>query len=843
MKVQMYMMLLLAFIISSCSNSETQPRSIEDFNFNWKFIKGEHSSAETLSYNDTSWEDVRLPHDWSILAGYQKENTAASTGFSEGGIGWYRKEFQVPKTDEGKAIWIEFDGIYNNAAVWINGTKLGFRPNGYASFSYDLTEHLNYGENNVVAVRVDHTAYVDSRWYTGSGIYRDVRLVKTSKVHIPQWGVRVTTPNVDKSRASVHFESKVVGANDNVEIETQILDGNGTQVAYGKTDVLAEGNKGILTLNVENPSLWGIQTPNLYTAIISIKHNGALVDKVTQEFGIRKFRFDSNKGFFLNGENVKIKGVNLHHDAGAVGAAANKATWEYRISKLKSIGVNAVRMAHNPHSPLLMEVCDEMGILVMNEFFDEWHNPKAKSVNHLGDNAAGDAISKGYSDIFFEWAEKDLKTLIQRDFNHPSVIMWSIGNEIEWTFPHYSKTYSEVEGEIKEYKDPPTYDLSKIKPVFDRLTGGVDSLSIVAHKLSKWVKEEDTTRPVVCGSVRPTIAFASGYADAVDVLGLNYRAIDYDVAHKAFPEKCLLGSENWVAYSEWKAALERDFIPGIFVWTGFAYLGEAGPWPRKGLNISLFDFAGFKNPRGHFFECLWKEDPKVYMVTTPASDSEFSFTEKEGWKFDIQYTPPPVWNKLRLWEWYKVNEHWNYDDNEPIVVQTYTNCEEAELFLNGKSLGKQALADFKEEDNIIKWLVPHQKGELKVIGYNNGKKADEYTLLTTSKPTSIKLDIDKPSLKANNYDIAHVYVTLYDETGNKVTNANEDITFHVSEGADLVAVDNGWEMNVNPHNTNKVQTHKGRALAIIRSKGNPGTVTVTAKMGDIKSNVLSLSIE
>lgn len=839
----MYIMLLLAFINSSCSDSETQPRTVEDFNFNWKFTKGEQLNAESISFNDVSWESVRLPHDWSILAGYQKENTAASTGFSEGGIGWYRKEFLVPKKDEGKAIWIEFDGIYNNSTVWINGTKLGFRPNGYSSFSYNLSAYLNYGESNIIAVKVDHSAYVDSRWYTGSGIYRDVRLVKTSNVYIPQWGVRITTPNVNIDKASIQIETKVVGITSAVEIEAKIIDNNGVQVASGKTKVVSGEEKGVQTLDLVTPSLWGIETPNLYTAILSVRQNGNLVDEVEQKFGVRKFHFDSNKGFFLNGENVKIKGVNLHHDAGAVGAAANKATWEYRITKLKSIGVNAVRMAHNPHSPLLMEVCDEMGILVMNEFFDEWHNPKAKSLNYLGDNAAGDDISKGYSDIFFEWAEKDLKTLIHRDFNHPSVIMWSIGNEIEWTFPNYSKTYSEVEGKIKEYVDPPTYDVSKIKPVFDSLTGGVDSLSIVAHKLSKWVKEEDTTRPVVCGSVRPTIAFASGYADAVDVLGLNYRAIDYDVAHKAFPEKCLLGSENWVAYSEWKAVLERDFIPGIFVWTGFAYLGEAGPWPRKGLNISLFDFAGFKNPRGHFFECLWKKDPKVYMVTTPVSESEFSFTENEGWQFDIQYTPPPVWNKLRLWEWYKVNEHWNYNNNEPIVVQTYTNCEEAELFLNGKSLGKQALEDFKEDDNIIKWLVPHQKGELKVVGYNNGKKADEYTLSTTGNPVSIKLDADKSSLKANNYDIAHVYVTLYDGAGNEIKNVDEEITFHVSEAADLIAVDNGWEMNVNPHKTNKIVTHNGRALAIVRSKDTLGTVTITANLDGIKSNVLSINIE
>lgn len=841
MKLPLHIVLLAILVSSVCASA--QSRTVEDFNFDWKFLKGEQVHAEQASFDDSAWGDVRLPHDWSILAGYQKENTAASTGFSEGGIGWYRKSFHVPDSDKGKAIWVEFDGVYCKSEVWINGTRLGYRPSGYTSFSYQLSEHIKYGADNVIVVRADHSAYADSRWYTGSGIYRDVRLVKTSSVHIPQWGVRITTPVVDAEQATVHVETTVDGADEGISVEVKILDQNSNVVSVQESALFFSNELVAQNLTVKDPKLWGIETPNMYTAVVSVKRDGETIDQVEEHFGVRKFRFDSRKGFSLNGENLKIKGVNLHHDAGAVGAAATKAIWERRIDKLKSIGVNAVRMAHNSHSPLLMDVCDEKGMLVMGEFFDEWQNPKEKSVEYLGDEAASHESSKGYSEVFLEWAEKDLKDQISRDFNHPSIILWSIGNEIEWTFSHYSETFDEVDGDITAYVEAATFDNSLIKPVFDRISGGVDPLVTVAQQLSKWVKEEDVTRPVICGSVRPGISFASGYADAVDVIGFNYRASNYDAAHEAFPEKSILGTENWVAYSEWKACLEREFISGIFVWTGFAYLGEAGPWPRKGLNISLFDFAGFKNPRGHFFECLWKPEPKVYMVTTPESESEFSYTEQDGWEFDMHMTAPPVWEKLRLWEWYNVNEYWDYNAGEKIVVQTYTNCEEAELFLNGESFGRQSLADFADDDNIIKWLVPYHKGELKVIGYKGGKAVDEYYLNTSGTLARVEIDSDKESLLADGYDVAHVTVKLFDAEGFEIRDDTANVQFSVTGDAELLAVDNGWEMNVDSHYIDTVMTHNGRALAIVRSMDKAGSATIRATIGDIQSNKIDINLK
>jgi hypothetical protein len=347
---------------------------------------------------------------------------------------------------------------------------------------------------------------------------------------------------------------------------------------------------------------------------------------------------------------------------------------------------------------------------------------------------------------------------------------------------------------------------------------------------------------VTCGSVRPSIALVSGYADAVDVLGLNYRAECYDAAHQTYPDLKIIGSENWGAYSEWKNVKDRDFVSGMFAWTGIAYMGEAGPWPRKGLNLSFFDFAGFKTPRGHFFECLWNDAPKVSMVTTPAAESEYSLSEENGWEFEMKMLDPPLWSELRKWEWYRVNEHWNYQDDEPIVVQVYTNCDHAELFLNGKSLGKQALADFAD-DHVIKWLVSYQNGKLLVKGFDQDKVVQEYALETTGPLAKVELISDKDQIKADRYDVARVEARLLDAMGREIKDKETVVTFQVSGQAELLAIDNGSENNVQSHYQSSVQTHNGRALALIRSGDATGTCAVTVSAGSEIIDTLSLQVQ
>ncbi len=828
-----------------CTNLTSQTREIIDFNDEWKFHLGNVKGAELPKYNDASWEVLNVPHDWSIHSGYIKEGASAcSTGFVVGGVGWYRKNFTLTTNDKEKQIHIKFDGVYNNSSVWINGHLIGTRPNGYSSFSYDLTQYLNYDNTqNIIVVKVDHTAYADSRWYTGSGIYRKVTLIKTNSLHIEEWGVQIQTNKVSSNKASISIKTQLNKAisseKENVSLQFQVFDALGNEVINNSKAIVSKDSEVIVS--IDQPNLWSVVSPYLYHLKVSLVLNSVKVDEITESFGIRFFDFNANYGFSLNGKKMKLKGVNLHHDAGALGAAVPKAIWKYRLQKLKAIGVNAVRLSHNPHAVELLEVCDELGLLVINEAFDEWNIPKAKSKVYLGDNAASGEAAKAYPIHFDKWAEKDLKDLIKRDFNHPSVIMWSIGNEIEWTYPHYTKTYNDVNGKQEYFKHTPIYDSLIIKKAFAKnLEGKKDPLVTYANKLSKWVKEIDTTRPVTSGSVHPSIGIASGYGAAVDVYGFNYRVVEYDAAHKAYPDLKMVGSENWGAYSEWKNCVERDFVAGIFIWTGFAYLGEAGPWPRKGLDISLFDFAGFKNPRGHFFECLWNDKPKVYMVTTPEKESEFSFSDQTGWEFDMQLKKPPLWANLRLWEWYKVYSKWNYLPNESIIVQTYTNCDEAELFLNNSSLGKQKRSDFSE-DNIIKWQVPFQEGKLTVKGFNKGVEVDNYELNTASDIAKIELTSNRKVMRNSGYDVSVITLQLLDRAGHLVTDKDIEIEFKVDGPAKNIGIDNGWEMNIQPHKSNKIITHNGKAVLFIQATKNEGLISVEAFSKELISNTISIN--
>ncbi|WP_235188623.1 glycoside hydrolase family 2 TIM barrel-domain containing protein [Catenovulum agarivorans] len=849
----MNLLKLVSYTLSSAGillALQLQAKQVDDFNFDWKFTLEKQRQGFEYEWDTQGWQNVRLPHDWAVALPYTTEG-AASSGFKLGGIGWYRKSFKLANEDQSKRLWLEFDGIYNNAQIWVNGHYITERPYGYSSFKADFTDYAHFGDKaNVVAVKVDRTAYADSRWYTGSGIYRNVRLVKGHDVHIPQWGVQVTTPEVSNQQALVVASTELVTskyAGKKVRIETAVLN-SANQVVASKKQILTLQAEQIITNRfvVKQPQLWSVVTPSsaeqpLYQLSHKIYLNNELVEQEQATFGIRSIQFDSRKGFFVNGVNTKIKGVNLHHDAGAVGTAVPKSVWQSRLNKLKDLGVNALRLSHNPHDPVLLDLADKMGFVVNAEAFDDWDIAKKKSKEYLGDNKASGEAAISYDVHFNQWAERDIKDLVRRDFNHPSVIMWSIGNEIEWTHPHYPAAVSHTVNGTSYYEDAP--DFAK-EPIMQRLKKAnpeaVDSLPIIANRLAKYVKEIDTTRPVTAGLTHPSVGFASGYTDALDIVGFNYRAAAYAKAHETYPDKVIYGSENWGAWREWRDVKDKDYVAGIFIWTGFAYKGEAGPMPRMGLDISLFDFVGNITPRGHFFKTLWQDKPHMYLGTTAASESEFSFDKNSGWTFTPRKYPAHIWDKIRMWEWYDVNAIWQYNKNEPVVVQVYTNTESAELFLNGKSVGKHNLLDF--DDRVIKWLVPYQAGELKVVGYNQGKKVSEQVLNSLGQLAQIELTSERAELTADQYDTSYVHAVLKDQAGNILANSTDKVEFIVEGPATRLVVDNGSEYNVQDVLADSLGAHRGRAAMLIQAGSYPGKVKVTAKVNGVKSNPVFISL-
>lgn len=827
MKFQGYFLFLVGFLFIAASQS----REVEDFNFDWQFHLGDAESAYLTEFDSSDWAELRLPHDWLVSQPYTQENTASSTGFKPGGVGWYRKTFNLSQSDLSRSLWLEFDGIYNNAQIWVNGHLAAERSYGYSSFSVALNEHVQAG-SNLIAVRVDRSAYADSRWYTGAGIYRSVRLIKTHSTHIPQWGVQILTPSVTNDLAEVSVKTRVSNLNDTNQplyLEVILKDPSGDVTVRSRQKIDSEIT--LSQLDVSHPKLWDIEHPHLYSAQINLLDSEGIRDSVKQDFGIRRIAFSASNGFLLNGHSVKLKGVNLHHDGGALGAAVPKAIWRLRLEQLKSVGVNAIRTAHNPHSPDLLSLADEMGFVVIAEAFDDWQRAKDKSMVFLSDNAAKSPQADSYNKHFNSWSERDLKDMIRRDFNHPSIIMWSIGNEIEWTYPYYAASQVYAEEKSEYYRTPPIYAPEPVKQSYQKNRGKQqDHLVLTANRLAGFVKELDTSRPVTAGLVIPSVGFVSGYTDALDVVGFNYRAVEYDLAHKTYPDKPIYGSENWGSWDEWKAARDRDFVPGIFIWTGFAYKGEAGPWPRKGLEISLFDFAGHKTPRGHLFESFWMDKAKVHLATIPQKDSEYQFNSESGWTYTEKVYPEPKMQWLRPWEWYGVTEKWNYPANEKIVVQVYANTEQSELFLNGKSLGRQAISD--DNNRILLWQVPFQKGELKVVGYNQDKAVAEHAVYSHGKARSLSIKSSKPALLANRQDVVQISVSLLDGHGYPVVTEEQEIEFSVQGAGELLATDNGWENNVTIATASKVQSYEGRAFAYVRSLGKQGNIKVTAQSQD-----------
>ena len=785
---------LLIFLISFIQHAQTsQGREIYNFDSDWKFSLGDFPKASEVQFNDSNWRTLDVPHDWSIELENDKDAPGGGNiGFFPTGIGWYRKKFDIPNYDAEKKYSIAFDGIYMNSEVWVNGTYLGKWPYGYSSFSYDLTDLLK-SDGNVIAVKVDNSKQPNSRWYTGSGIYRHVRLVATEKLYFEKWGIFNYTKEVKEDTAIIHIESSLVNDNEkalqNVVIHYSIINADGEEIATSTKNAVLNAKSSFNTdqeIKVPSPQLWSVESPNLYTLESTILIDGKETDRVTTTLGIRTIEYELDKGFLLNGNQVKMKGVNLHHDGGPVGAAVPKRVWERRLEILKEGGCNAIRTSHNPMAPEFYDLCDKMGFLVMDEAFDEWIHGKREF---------------DYQVDFKDWHEKDLKTMVYRDRNHPSVVMWSIGNEV----PDQSS------------KEGPG----------------------IARKLIDICKEADPTRLVTAGNDRiaaddnpASEAYLAAYEN--DIVGYNYpdrwhnrRELYYYLDKQKYPNRRVVATESTgmggirgeydlgdnpdkvqAGYTNgilidveqrWKYTLLYDYVIGDFMWTGIDYYGESWRWPSRGASSGYLDNCGFPKDGYYFFKSIWTEKPTLHLLP-----------------------------------------HWNHEGREGqiIPVVAYTNLDSVELFLNGKSYGEKYL-EFPRKGNTerwnqpeegkvnpstsdlhLSWDVPYEPGELKAVGKKEGKKYI-YSVVTAGEPAQIRLSVDRKVIKADPSDVAHIKVEILDKNGNLVPTADNLVKFEVS-GAEIIGVENGNMRDLSSPKAKERKAFNGLCLAIVQAeqKGN-----------------------
>ena len=774
-----------------------QNRSVMPFNNDWKFSLNDDSLAKNINYDDANWRTLSLPHDWSIEGSFSKDNPCKTDGGAlPTGIGWYRKSFILPQENNGKHIFIDFDGAYCNSEVWVNGHRLGKRPNGYISFRYELTPWLKFGkEPNIISVRIDNSGQPNSRYYSGSGIYRNVWLVTTNSIYIDHWGTFVTTPTINADTAKVNLLIRVRNhtGNTKVVIKTIIYNTDGKEVAsVNKTiPILKDSMASLLQeFKISNPVLWSTTNPYLYKAVTVVTQKSRLVDSYETPFGIRFFEFDPQKGFLLNGKPMKILGVCNHHDLGALGAAVNKRAIERQLEILKSMGCNAIRTAHNPPAPEFLDLCDRMGFLVMDEAFDMWKKKKNKNDYHLDWN---------------QWHKADLEDLIQRDRNHPSVFMWSIGNEIREQF---------------------------------------DSTGIaITRELVNIVKSMDTTRPVTSALTEnepeKNFIWKSG---ALDVLGFNYKQEAYAGLPNRFPGQKFLATENmsvlstrgqydmpsdsirfWpkdskspfvegnkdytvsaydhvMAYwgstheATWNIIKKLDYMSGMFIWSGFDFIGEPVPypWPARSSYYGIIDLCGFPKDSYYLYQSEWTTKPVLHLFP-----------------------------------------HWNWEAGKIVDVWAYYNCaDEVELYLNGKSLGTKKKQD---EAMHVMWKVPYQPGALKAVSRKNGQTVMVSEIKTAGRPAKIELFADRNTIKADGTDLSFVTVRITDQEGNLVPNADNLVNFKISGEGFIAGVDNGYQASMEPFKANYRKAFNGLCLAILQSNTKTGSITLKATSESLKS--------
>lgn len=801
MKNKAFFIILLGLLVCTVVQAQVSFGEAKKFNENWLFSLSDDSLGASVSYNDSKWRKLDLPHDWSV-EGQLSPSLASCTGYLPGGIGWYRKHFQV--TDKAARHYIYFEGAYNRSEVYLNGHLLGKRPNGYISFMYDMTPYLKEGDN-VLAVRIDHSRYADSRWYTGSGIYRDVWMISAPDIHFAQWGIGWHATSLTDKQAVVAVDMEVekhVKAAGALEVSAALYDAEGTLVAQGRKKVAdkAEGiTKETVSLKVKKPRRWNLDAPYLYTLKTELLCDGKRIDGSSTSVGLRTLKFDANKGFALNGKWMKVKGVCLHHDAGVLGAVVPPEVWERRLRNLKEIGVNAIRMSHNPQAPVLYDLCDRMGFLVMDEASDEWEFPKRKWIKGWN---VGEPSYDGSFDFFEEWIERDVTDMVRRDRNHPCIFLWSIGNEVDYPNDPYSH--------------PVLNGTTINQPMFGGYKPDApDAMRIgkIAKRLAACVRAVDTSRPVTGALAGVVMSNQTEYPEAVDVVGYNYTENRYDEDHATYPDRVIYGSETGVGIEAWHAVRDKEFIFGQFLWTGTDYLGESGRWPSRGLYTGLLDFGSFPKPRGYFRASLWSEKPVTYIGTYPKHD----------------------WVSMDAWDL------WNYEPGQLIRVVCYTNAPQARLLLNGKEVGQ--MKPYDDKSGIIYWDIPYQDGELRAEGCDaTGKVLSSYAIKTSGRPYALRATVDKEVLSTDKAT-AHVTIEVVDEQGTIVKLGDNDVTCQIEGPARLLGLEGSNNGDMSDYTDNHHRAFHGRLLAYIQTTGEKGEIRVKLTSPLLKGTEVVLKAE
>lgn len=817
-------------LLGACSSVSVSPREKICFNDNWSFSLSDNPKASETDFDDKEWRVLNLPHDWAIEGDFSKDNPSGTGGGAlPGGIGWYRKTFIPSNEDSDKIIRIDFDGIYMNSEVFINGQSLGKRPYGYISFGYDITPYLKWNEKNVIAVRVDNSEQPNSRWYSGCGIYRNVWLTKTNPVHVDEWGTYITTSEISNDNATLNIVTTVQNSgknNETVTLKSILNDMDGSIVAETESSVsVVAGQKSDInhTLNISSPKLWDIENPYLYSLVTEVIKDGKCIDRYTTTTGVRDFKFDAEKGFILNGKQTKINGVCMHHDFGCLGAAVNTRAIERQLQILKDMGCNGIRCSHNPPAPELLDLCDKMGFIVMDEAFDMWRKKKT---------------SHDYARYFNEWHEKDLRDFILRDRNHPSIFVWSIGNEVleQWSDAKADTLSLEEANLILNFGHSADM-LAK--------DGEMSVNSLLTKKLADFVRELDPTRPITAGCNEPNPGNHLFKSGALDIIGYNYHNANIPDVPKNFPGKPFIITESNSAlmtrgyyrmpsnemfiwperwdkpfYDEsfscssyenchvpWgnpheeniKLVRNNDFISGQYIWTGFDYIGEPTPygWPARSSYFGIVDLAGFPKDVYYLYQAEWTNKQVLHLFP-----------------------------------------HWNWTEGQEIDMWCYyNNADEVELFINGESQGIRS----KDKDNLhVVWRVKFIPGTVKVIARKNGNIIAEKEIHTAGTPHKIRLTPDRNIITADGKDLSFVTVEVLDKDNNLCPLSENLINFEVKGNAFIAGVDNGCQTSMERFKDNKRKAFNGKCLVVLQNNGEKGTATLTAKSNGLESSTIEI---